>query len=422
MNKTPKLRFPEFSGEWEEKSIGEIFDFYTTNSFSRDCLNDITGKVKNIHYGDIHMKFPTILDVKRFHIPYINEDINIEKISPESYCKEGDVVIADASEDYADIGKSVEIKNISDEKIVAGLHTILVRDNKGITENGFRGYMLLNERVRKQIKILAVGSKVLGISKPNMAQVSVNIPESKEQEKLASFFSLVDEKIQKQQKKVEALEEYKKGMMQKIFSREIRFKKENEEEYPEWEFKKLGDYAEKITKKNKGFIVTNVISNSAKNGLISQRNFFDKDIANEDSIDGYYVIEPGDFVYNPRKSAESPYGPINKYDLSEPGVVSPLYLCFRANYKINGGFLAFYFKSDKWYRFIYLNSDQGARHDRVSIKDSVVFDLDIEIPTLEEQEKIVDFLSGLDTKFEKEQQKLEALNQWKRGLLQQMFV
>ncbi|MCS4461732.1 hypothetical protein JTS90_10635 [Clostridium botulinum] len=189
MSKTPKLRFPEFSGEWKEKKIEEIFDFYTTNSYSRDCLNNTEGTVKNIHYGDIHMKFPTILDAKNMHIPYINNDVDLSKISKDCYCEEGDIIIADASEDYDDIGKTIEIKNVKNQKIVAGLHTMLARDNKEITVNGYRGYMLLNNNVRKQIKVLAVGSKVLGISKTNINKVLVYIPEKRNNKNSQFLFS-----------------------------------------------------------------------------------------------------------------------------------------------------------------------------------------------------------------------------------------
>lgn len=210
--------------------------------------------------------------------------------------------------------------------------------------------------------------------------------------------------------------------MQKIFSREIRFKDDEGKEFPEWEEKKLKDFSVKITQKNTDFLITNVISNSAKNGLISQRDFFDKDVANKENINGYYIIKTGDFVYNPRKSTESPYGPINRYNLKEKGVVSPLYLCFSVTKKVNKDFLEQYFKSSKWHRFIYNNSDQGVRHDRVSIKDSTMFNLDIRLPCLQEQQKIANFLSTIDKKLEKEEEKLEALKTWKKGLLQQMFV
>ena len=189
----------------------------------------------------------------------------------------------------------------------------------------------------------------------------------------------------------------------------------------EWESKQLSNYTEKITKKNKDFLVKNVISNSAKNGLVSQRDFFDKDIANQNNIDGYYIIENGDFVYNPRKSIESPYGPVNRYNLEDAGVVSPLYLCFKINQKINGEFLQYYFKSSKWYRFIYQNSDQGARHDRVSIKDAEFFKLDTKFPSLEEQEKIASFFSLIDKKISLQSEKVEMLKEYKKGMMQKIF-
>ena len=189
----------------------------------------------------------------------------------------------------------------------------------------------------------------------------------------------------------------------------------------EWEESKLKDFSVKITEKNKDFLIKNVISNSAKNGLISQRDFFDKDIANKENINGYYIIKTGDFVYNPRKSTESPYGPINRYNLKEKGVVSPLYLCFSVNEEINKDFLEQYFKSSKWHKFIYKNSDQGARHDRVSIKDSTVFNLDITLPLKKEQQKIASFLSLVDKKIEKQSEKVEAIKEYKKGMMQKIF-
>ncbi|AXH52051.1 restriction endonuclease subunit S [Clostridium perfringens] len=189
----------------------------------------------------------------------------------------------------------------------------------------------------------------------------------------------------------------------------------------EWENYKLGSFSEKITEKNKGFKVKNVISNSAKNGLISQRDFFEKDIANKNNIDGYYIIKNGDFVYNPRKSNEAPYGPINKYKFKDDGVVSPLYFCFRINNKVSNEYLEEYFKSSKWYRYVHMNSDQGARHDRVSIKDSEVMNMKIKLPSLQEQEKIANFLSKVDSIIEKQEKKVEYWNSYKKGMMQKIF-
>ena len=178
---------------------------------------------------------------------------------------------------------------------------------------------------------------------------------------------------------------------------------------------KLSTFAQKIFSKNKGNTITNVISNSAIYGLISQRDFFDKDIANNDNTENYYIIEHGDFVYNPRKSNEAPYGPINLYKYEDAGVISPLYLCFRTK-NINRNYLEYYFKSPFWYRYIYLNGDSGARHDRVSIKDETFFNMNINIPCLEEQTKVSDFLSLLDKKIELQSKKIEDLKLFKKGL------
>lgn len=188
-----------------------------------------------------------------------------------------------------------------------------------------------------------------------------------------------------------------------------------------WKCNSLDNYTEKITRKNKGFLITNVISNSAKNGLVSQRDFFDKDIANQENIDGYYIIENGDFVYNPRKSLESPYGPVNRYKLDDAGVVSPLYLCFKINERVNGKFLEYYFKSNKWYRFIYQNSDQGVRHDRVSIKDSEFFKLKIMTPSEEEQEKVASLFYLIDTQLSLQSEKVDCLKSYKKGIMQKIF-
>ena len=127
-------------------------------------------------------------------------------------------------------------------------------------------------------------------------------------------------------------------------------------------------------------------------------------------------------MYNPRKSYEAPYGPINSYKLDSEGVVSPLYFCFRINGEVNKCYIEYYFKSTKWYRYIYMNSDQGVRHDRVSIKDSEMMKMNIKLPIMQEQNKIAKFLLGINNLLDKEKEKLQELKQWKKGLLQNMFV
>ena len=155
-----------------------------------------------------------------------------------------------------------------------------------------------------------------------------------------------------------------------------------------WQTTRLSEVFHKIIHKNSDGTVLNVICNSAKNGLIPQKEYFDKEIANSENTFGYYIIKTNDFVYNPRKSIEAPYGPISRYTYADDGIVSPLYLCFRSNYNVCEKYFENYFKSSAWHKYIYMVGDSGARHDRVSIKDETFFEMPINFPTTNEQEKI----------------------------------
>ena len=188
-----------------------------------------------------------------------------------------------------------------------------------------------------------------------------------------------------------------------------------------WQSTLLSSVFTKNTKKNTDGQITNVICNSAKQGLIPQREYFDKDIANSDNTRGYYIIEENDFVYNPRKSADAPYGPISRYKYAEAGIVSPLYLCFRAKKEINPSFFEWYFRSSAWHRYVYMSGDSGARHDRVSIKDDTFFAMPINLPSAHEQEHIASFLERIDQRIEKQRALVESLKKYKRGLLMHYF-
>jgi type I restriction enzyme S subunit len=204
----------------------------------------------------------------------------------------------------------------------------------------------------------------------------------------------------------------------------LRFKREDGTEYPEWRHTCVGEVFDKVKDKNKGCSSTNVVTNSAEFGLISQRNFFDKDIAVEGKTDNYTIIKTNDFVYNPRKSSFAPFGAFNGYTLTDDGIVSPLYFCLRMkNNEMSANFMLWYFKSSRWHRFIYENGEQGgARHDRVGVSEEMLKGIPIDKPCLEEQQKIADFLSAYDEAISYAKQELDKWKELKKGLLQQMFV
>lgn len=249
----PELRFPEFINDrnWDEMAVGELYDFKTTNSFSREYLNYEKGDVKNIHYGDIHTKFNTLFDITKELVPFINQDVSIEKIKEESYCVEGDMVFADASEDLNDVGKSIEIVHLNNEKLVSGLHTLLARQRRNRLMVGFGGYLFRSDCVRKQIQREAQGAKVLGISATRISNIKISYPENpKEQQKIASCLSSLDEVIVAHSQKLELLKEHKKGLMQNLFPQEgekvpkLRFKEFEKD--GEWVEKKLGEMTIKV--------------------------------------------------------------------------------------------------------------------------------------------------------------------------------
>ncbi len=154
-----------------------------------------------------------------------------------------------------------------------------------------------------------------------------------------------------------------------------------------WEQRKLGELSDKVTEKNSEKRFNETFTNSAESGIISQRDYFDHDISNSDNLDGYYVVAENDFVYNPRISTTAPVGPINRNKLNRKGVMSPLYTVFRTH-DVDETYLEYFFKSDHWHDYMYLNGDSGARSDRFSIKDSVFMEMPIAYPCLAEQQQI----------------------------------
>lgn len=162
-----------------------------------------------------------------------------------------------------------------------------------------------------------------------------------------------------------------------------------------WEQRKLSEIADKVTEKNAGLQYVETFTNSAEFGIISQRDFFDHDIAKLGSLDGYYIVKNEDFVYNPRISTSAPVGPINRNKLGRTGVMSPLYTVFRPH-DIDTTYLEYFFKCGYWHSFMNFNGDSGARSDRFSIKDNVFFQMPIPIPHIDEQRKIGELLTRLD--------------------------
>jgi type I restriction enzyme S subunit len=216
-----EIRFKDENGEeftdWEEYNVDKFLKLFVTNSFSRNDLTYESGEVKNIHYGDIHSEFKMGFKVNEETVPYIVEEKKLSKYDEEQYLKPGDLLIADASEDYADIGKAIEVIETKDEKILAGLHIIHARDKEPLTVVGFKGYLFRSEEVRKQLKRISQGASVLGISKSNFTEVTVKLPCKSEQQKIVEFLQNIDKNITLVESKIEKFQTFKKGLLQQMF-------------------------------------------------------------------------------------------------------------------------------------------------------------------------------------------------------------
>jgi len=212
---------------WEIYSFSNVFEFLPTNSFSREQMsyNGAKDSIYNIHYGDIHATFnEQILDFGKHlnQIPVLND--NGVRLNEGAFLKDGDLIIADASEDYDGVGECIELIGIGKRKVLAGLHTLAARDMQGKTAQGFRAYILKHQRVFIELKKLATGSKVYGISKTNVSNLEIVIPPVPEQQKIAHILSTWDKAIEKTEQLIEQKQQLKRGLMQQLLTGKIRFK------------------------------------------------------------------------------------------------------------------------------------------------------------------------------------------------------
>lgn len=422
----PIIRFPEFNENWEITKFKNHFEFKNTNSFSRDKLNYESGTVKNIHYGDIHTRFSSHFDIELDELPFINEDIDISRIDEENYVLEGDLVMADASEDYKDIGKTIEVVNTNNEKILAGLHTFLARKTDKSLAKGFFGHLLTNYNVRLEIMRIAQGTKVLGLSKGRVEKIEFYIPKSKEQQKIADFLTTVENQISALKAKKDTLLDFKKGVMQKLFNQELRFKDDNGNDFPEWEEKMLGEIGTTIngltgkTKEDFGsgkpFIQYTQIFNSSK---INPKDFGYVEVKENDN---QTKVQYGDLLFTTSSETSHEVG-MSSVLLDK---IDELYLnSFSFGYRPNSfkelvpAFAQYLFRSDNVRRKI-IRLGQGST--RYNLPKREFMKIEILLPIEDEQIKIANYLTVLDNKLEALQEKIDNCSEYKKGLLQKMFV
>ncbi|MFV5367366.1 restriction endonuclease subunit S [Acinetobacter junii] len=399
----PKLRFEKYNEVWNSYKLIDIAKIY-----------DGTHQTPN--YVEQGVPFYSVEHVTAndfSNTKFIAEEVYQSELKRVSLQK-GDILMTR----IGDIGTS----RLIDWDVRASFYVSLAL----IKVTGKNNSVFINQYIKSRQFQKELHDRTIHVAFPkkiNLGEIGlckIQLPEIEEQTKIASFLSAVDEKISQLTQKHELLSQYKQGMMQKLFSQQIRFKVDDGSEFGEWEEKPLNEIASKQPNKNKDDSITEVLTNSATQGIIKQSDYFDREIVTESNLNGYYIVNLNDFVYNPRISVHAPVGPIkrNKKCL---GVMSPLYTVFTVK-EGDLTYLEYFFDSNFWHDYVKSVANSGARHDRMNITNKDFFDMPIIYPCREEQTKIANFLSSIDQKIEVVTQQIEQAKMWKKGLLQQMFV
>ena len=390
LEKRPKLRFPGFDEPYKQCRIGDIYAERSQRGAS-----------------DMELLSVTMNDGVKPRSAIEGKDNSSEDKSNYKIVRKGDMV-------YNSMRMWQGANGISPcDGIVSPAYTVLMPKqeiNNGYFAALFKSVNLINE-FRKNSQ--GMTSDTWNLKYPQIETIKVQIPSVSEQDKVSELFSVLDERIAAQSQLVESLKKYKRGVMQSIF---------RHSSHEDWAIVKLGEIFKKVSRRNSNGDIKNVITNSAEYGLIPQREFFDKDIAVDGNTSNYYVIEEGDFVYNPRKSNAAPYGPFNRYNLKEKGIISPLYTCLVLQEDINPAYLAWYFKSDAWYRYIYDNGSQGVRHDRVSMTDDLLMGIPVYLPASSKQSQIAEILNAIENRLSAAQDEYNTLIKLRDGFTQQLFI
>ena len=398
----PELRFPEFKGEWEKKKLGEVVNFKKGKGIPKRELSDY-GK-KCILYGELYTKYNEIINEVD---SYTRLDTKKLRLS-----KSGDILIPSSGETALDMSLSSAL--LLDDIALGGDINIL-RPKKKLIDSVFLSYQINTAR-KLDLARKAEGASVVHLYNSNLEKLKISYPSIKEQYKIANFFSSIDKKIQLQEELIENLEEQKKDLMQKIFNQEVRFKDENGKDYPEWRKERIDNL---IIEKNKRFTGKKYpLLSSTLNGIYLQTDYFDRSVASLD-LKNYKVISLNEFTY--RSMSDTGDFKFNIQNIVESGLVSPAYPVFDfKDIHVNNKYMYLALNYDDFFKRQLGQILQGGT--RLSLPLSRFKSLKVHLPVREEQDKIADLLFLEDKKINSAKKELENYKEYKKGLMQRMFI
>ena len=405
---------------WESISLSDALRPLKSSPFTRDELNYSGGQYQNVHYGDILVRFPSVVDAEKEGLPYVSDSAE-GRCSRCSLLQNGDIIIADTAEDEA-VGKAIEIQGITDQKVVSGLHTMAFRPQEGLFAPGFLGYFLNSSVYHNQLLPLMQGIKVLSISKTAIGDTVIKYPSYKEQEKIVESLSGVDDIIGALDEAIAKKQQIKEGLMQQLLTGEAVIP-----EYSgEWQKKRVGDIGftySGLTGKTKNdfghgeaqyITFLNVLNNP-----VLKTDVFEKVDVRSDERQN--AAKKGDLFFN--TSSETP---------EEVGIcallnadINNLYLnsfCFGfrlTDPDVDGLYLSYFWRS-KQGREIMSALAQGAT--RYNLSKEYFNKAIITLPPIELQRYIANTITAADKEIAELEQKRDKYLLIKQGMMQELLT
>jgi type I restriction enzyme S subunit len=384
----PELRFKEFEGDIVQRLFEHIF-LFTTGKNIKQAEASPEFETPCVRYGELYHMYGEV----------IKEVINNTNLDTSEllFSKGDEILLPSAGEDPLDIGSA---SALTLENVAIGRTINILRPQEENSYSQIFASYYINEKLRKKISTLARGASISNVYNSDLKKLKINLPSLPEQQKIASFLSVVDEKIQQLTKKKELLEQYKKGVMQQLFSGQLRFKDENGNPYPDWEEKQLGELCSTTT----GKLDANAMR---ENG---EYRFYT--CARE-----YYQIDK--YAFDTEALLVSGNGANVGYIHYYKGKFN----AYQRTYVLDGFYQnIFYIKKyleKNLYERIHVEKKDG---NTPYITLSTLTEMKVDLPSQPEQQKIATYLSCIDTKIEAVNNQITQTQTFKKGLLQQMFV
>ena len=413
--KVPALRFRGFDNAWEQKELGELFSYLQNNTLSRAELNDNYGVAQSIHYGDVLIKYGECLDVSKERLAFIEKQSIADKFKT-AYLQDGDIIVADTAEDGT-VGKCTEIQDLTDKKIISGLHTIPLRPDQKFA-SGYLGFYMNSNSYHDQLKPLMQGIKVTSISKSAIQNTVVRYPFSlKEQGLVSRYLCLLNTLISLHQRKLEMLKKVKKSMLEKMFPKndakvpEVRFSDFTDA----WEQCKVNSLFEPLTERNDDLL--------PYSKTLSVATMTYKEVGNgaaDSSLANYKRLRLGDVAFEGHTSKEFRYGRFVLNDAGD-GIMSPRFSALRPISELPVQFWKYYIHYEPIMKRSLVNCTKaGTMMNELVVPEFLQESL--LVPSTDEQVQIGKYFANLNHLIILHQRKLEKLKNIKKSMLEKMFI